>query len=67
MRREFIPVDATIAELKKHAADCEEQAAKEPEPLASQLRERAKLLRGWIEELRSGRWTAVAPAPDNER
>jgi len=58
MERNLIPADATIAELKKQAADCEEQAAQEPEPLATQLRDKAKLLQSWIEELRSGRWTA---------
>lgn len=66
MKREFIPADATIADLKKKAADCDEQAARAAEPLASELRERAKQLRAWIQELRSGRWTAVVPKSDNE-
>jgi hypothetical protein len=59
MERNFIPAGTTIADLKKEAADCEEQASREPEPLASELREKAKLLRTWIEELRSGRWRAL--------
>ncbi len=54
----FIPADATIADLKKQAAECEEQAAQEQDPAAAELREKAKLLRAWIDELRSGRWTA---------
>jgi hypothetical protein len=61
MERHFIPADLTIAELKRQVDDCEQQASKEPEPLASELREKAKLLRGWIGELRSGKWTAFGP------
>ena len=66
MKREFIPADATIADLNKQAVDCDEQAAKAAEPLASELRERAKQLRAWIQGLRSGRWTAVVSKTDNE-
>lgn len=58
MQQHFIPADGTIADIKKEADDCELRAAKEPEPLASELREKANLLRAWIEELRSGKWTA---------
>ncbi len=61
MERHFIPADLTIAELKKQVDDCEQQTSKELEPLASELREKAKLLRAWIEELRSGKWTAFGP------
>ena len=40
------------------ASDCEGRAAKAEGPLASQLREEAKLYREWIAGLRSGRWTS---------
>jgi hypothetical protein len=66
MKREFIPADATIADLKKQAADCEEQAARAAEPLASELREKAKQLQAWIQSLHSGRWTAVVPKTDDK-
>jgi len=58
MKQHFIPADGTIADLKKQADDFERRVAKEPEPLASELREKAKLLLVWIEQLRSGKWTA---------
>lgn len=59
MERQIIPPDATIAELKKQVAECEKQALAEAEPLATELREKAKLLREWIAQLRSGHWTAL--------
>jgi hypothetical protein len=57
----FVPADITIAELEQQAADIEKQARKEAEPLATELREKAKLLRAWILDLRLGRWTAFKP------
>ena len=59
MKPHFMPAHVTLADLKKQADDCEQRAANEPEPLASELREEATLLRAWIEDLRSGRWTAL--------
>jgi hypothetical protein len=56
MNRTFIPADATLAELQKKAADCEQRAMHEQEPLATALREEAKLYREWTATLRSGRW-----------
>jgi hypothetical protein len=58
MDRSFVPADIIIAELKKQAADVEEQVESAAEPLATELREKAKLLRAWILDLRLGRWTA---------
>ena len=58
MRQEFVPPDATIAGLKKKAADCEQQAAEAEEPLATELRQEAKRYREWIKVLRTGRWTS---------
>jgi hypothetical protein len=58
MEQHIIPADATIADLNKQAEDCDTQATKQPEPLATELREKAKLLREWIAQLRSHRWTA---------
>jgi hypothetical protein len=58
MRSDFIPPDATIAELERKAADCEQKAAKTEDPQAAELREEAKLYREWVAALRSGRWTA---------
>jgi hypothetical protein len=58
MNRTFIPADATLAELQKKAADCEERATQEREPLATALREEAKLYREWMTVLRSGLWTS---------
>ena len=66
MKQEFIPDEATIADLNKQAVECDEQAAKTTEPLASELRERARQLRAWIQEMRSRRWTAVVPKTDDE-
>ncbi len=54
----FVPPDATIAELEKKASECEQKAAKEEEPLATQLRNEAKRYRGWIAALRLRRWTS---------
>jgi len=56
MIRDFIPPDATIAELEKKAADCEQRAPKAEEPRATELRKEAKLYRDWVAALRSGRW-----------
>jgi hypothetical protein len=42
MNGNFIPAAATIAELEQEAAECDRQAATEPEPEATELRERAK-------------------------
>jgi hypothetical protein len=55
----FVSVAATLAELEQKAAECDRQAATEPEPYATELREKAKLYRGWIAQLRSGRWTSL--------
>ena len=52
----LIPPGATMAELEKKAADCEEKAKGEAEPGATKLREEALLFREWITVLRSGRW-----------
>jgi hypothetical protein len=52
----IVPAGATIAELKKKAADCEEQAKQAAEPEATMLREGALLCREWIAALRSGLW-----------
>jgi hypothetical protein len=54
----FVSPDATMAELEMKASDCEGRAANAEGPLASQLREEAKLYREWIAALRSGRWTS---------
>jgi len=62
MERHFIPADLTIAELKRQVDDCEQQASKEPEPLASELREKAKLLRAWIEEFAFGQVDSLLPS-----
>jgi len=56
--RYFIPPDATIVELEKKAAGCEQRAAKAEEPLAEDLRQEAKRYREWVAALRSGRWTS---------
>jgi hypothetical protein len=58
MKREFIPANATIAELEEKAAECEQRAEMEQEPIASALREEAREYRGWIKALRSGLWTS---------
>jgi len=52
----LIPVDATVADLEKKAADCEEKATQEAEPEATRLREEAMLYCDWIASLNSGRW-----------
>ena len=57
MQQHFITPAATVAELERKAADAEGKANNEPEPLAAELREEAKLYREWAASLRSGRWT----------
>jgi hypothetical protein len=52
----LVPAGATIEELQKKAAACEEKAKSEPEPEATKLREKALLYREWIAALSSGRW-----------
>jgi len=52
----IIPAGATISELEKKAADCEEKAKQHAEPEATKLREEALLYREWIVALRSGKW-----------
>ena len=49
-------VAATISELKKKAAECEEKANQASEPEAAKLREEALIYREWIAALRSGKW-----------
>ena len=58
MGSRFVSPDATIAELEKKAADCEQRAAKAAEPQAAKLRQEAKLCWEWVAALRSGRWTS---------
>jgi len=58
LRSHFVSPDATIAELEKRAAECEDEAAGAEESLADELRAEAKLCREWIAALRSGRWTS---------
>jgi hypothetical protein len=58
MKQHFIPPDATVAELRQKADDCETRAKQESEPKASELREQAKLYRHWMAQIRSGHWTA---------
>ena len=52
----IVPDDASIAELKKQAAECEQKATKEREPVATRLREKAALCREWIAVLKTGKW-----------
>jgi hypothetical protein len=58
MKQHFIPPDATVADLERKAAECDQKAANEEEPLATELREEAKLYRGWAATLRAGQWTS---------
>ena len=51
----LVPAGATIEELQKKAAACEEKSICEPEPEATKLREEARLYREWIAALSSGR------------
>ena len=54
--QKIVPADATILELKKKAAECEEKAYQASEPEAAKLREEALLYQEWIAALRSGKW-----------
>jgi hypothetical protein len=58
MKQHFIPADATVADLERKAAESDQKAANEEEPLATELREEAKLYRGWAATLRAGQWTS---------
>ncbi len=55
----IVPADDTIADLKKKAAEYEEQAAKQSETVAALLREKAKLFREWTIALKSGKWMSL--------
>jgi len=56
IRQQFVSADATIAELKKKATECEKAAAKAEEPRATELRREAELCRDWVAAIRSGLW-----------
>ncbi len=58
MDRSFVPPNLTVAELEKQVADIEQQLKSVAEPLATELREKEKLLRAWILDLHSRRWIA---------
>jgi hypothetical protein len=53
---QLVPAGATIEELQKKAAVCEEKAKCELEPEATKLREEALLYREWIASLSLGKW-----------
>ena len=55
----IIPADDVIADLERKAADCEAKLGSEPEPIATQLREKAKAIRAWVADLKAGRWVSV--------
>jgi hypothetical protein len=55
MKQHFIPPDATVVDLEilnEKLPECEQKAATEEEPRATELREEAKLYRGWATTLR---------------
>jgi hypothetical protein len=52
----IVPAGATIAELEKQAAECEQNAKEESEPVATRLKEKAKLCREWAAALKTGKW-----------
>lgn len=58
MRADIIPAGATINDLQKQAEEYEQQAGREPESVAAQLREKAQLCREWIKQLGSGTWSS---------
>lgn len=58
MKRDFIPKDVTVADLERKAAEYEQRAAKEGEPLATELVEQARVCREWAARLRTGRWSS---------
>jgi hypothetical protein len=59
MNRQFLPRDATVADLERKAAECEEKASSEKEPRATELRDEATLYRTWVAALRAGQWTSL--------
>jgi hypothetical protein len=54
----IVPADDTIDDLRKKAAEYEEQARKQGGTMAVRLREKAEQCRRWIAELKSGKWTS---------
>jgi hypothetical protein len=52
----IVPADPTIAELESKAADCDDRAKNESEPIGGKLRAMAELCREWIGALRSRKW-----------
>jgi hypothetical protein len=58
VKKDFIPSDAVVAELKRKAAECEQQATTEEEPRATELRDEAKRYSQMAASLGSGLWTS---------
>jgi hypothetical protein len=51
----IVPADDATADLKKKAAECEEQAMKQDGTMTARLTEKAEECRGWSAELKSGK------------
>jgi hypothetical protein len=58
MAAKIVPSDDTIDELQRRAEEFEHQAHHESEPVAGELRLKARLLWEWIRVLRTGKWTS---------
>jgi hypothetical protein len=55
----IIPAGDVLTDLERKAADCEARAESELEPIATQLREKARVIRAWIADLKAGKWISV--------
>ena len=49
----IIPAGDVIADLEKKTAECEAKAESESEPIATELKEEANLIRAWIAALKT--------------
>jgi hypothetical protein len=58
MKRNFVPKNASVTDLERQAKECEERTTKEPEPVASKLREQARICREWAARLRKRFWSS---------
>jgi hypothetical protein len=54
----ILPSGTTLAELEEKAAEYEREAECAAEPVATELREKARLCREWITSLETGAWSS---------
>ena len=54
----IVPTGTTVRDMKGEAAEFEQQARVETDPVAAMLKDKAAVLREWIASLKTGSWTS---------